>query len=123
MAERKDQTGDRWCSPIPTQPEGHDMDTYSTFSRSPDGPYQRSVILTPALGEVEPTTAIFVNAHGLLTMLLANDTEPTKMYFDYAARGLYKLRVKHVVSFTLGIGEGAPDQFDNDDIPAVVGLY
>ena len=94
------------------------VDALTGYRKSPDGPYDRAVALTPAMGEVDPTLAAYINAQGLLVCVLAGDTQETSLYFDYASRGLMKVRLKRVVSFTLG----STDQFSNT-IPAVVGLY
>jgi hypothetical protein len=99
------------------------MDSFSGFTIGPSGPYTRSLALTPELGEFEPTTAIYVNAQGTLTMVLAGDADPVSMYFDYASRGLFKFRVKQVISFVIGTGEGGTDVYADASVPPVVGLY
>lgn len=93
------------------------VDKFSTFAKSPQGPYDRAKVLTPALGEFETTTAIHVNATGQLTCLFGDDTAPVTITFDKP--GLYPYRIKQVNSFTLG---GTNNQF-SAPIPALVGLY
>jgi hypothetical protein len=95
------------------------MDQFGTYAKTPRGPYDRAVVITPALGEFEPTTALHVNCEGMLTCVFADDVEPVTITFD--AIGLYPYRIKQVISFTLG---GSTDQFVSDSAaPAIVGLY
>lgn len=94
------------------------VDSFGSFARGPDGPYTHAVALTPALGEVAPTAAIFVNAPGLLTVKLADDSAAVGLY---VRPGLMKLRVKQVISLTIGANPG--DAFDSPVVPPVIGLY
>lgn len=83
-----------------------------------ESPYVRGRALFPADGEIEPTRAIWVTGNGVLTCVLADDTEPVQITFGHACEGLRPLRVKRVISFTCG----GFDQF-SAGVPPVVGLW
>lgn len=96
-------------------------DRFASQTVSLESPLVSGRVLLPGDGEFEPTRAVWINATGLLSLTLADDSAPVVLRVDDGMTGLNRLRVKRVISFTLA---GTVDRFTEvAEIPAIVGFW